>query len=198
MSLIINMLLVCKLFSQFDTKELLNYLRKRRPGVAVICCCGFIKFDCLQLFYANIFPVKDYTSAPIPSWLRDRIVFWGMAGTLIEDIPQFCLLVFTYRELHGDMDNFGLLTFVLTGASIVYSFVNRAIARMTMNEERSLSSPHVIEGLVSSAQEDSANADDVDQKRHEDMQPERSRAITRAAAREPHSDVDSPTRRGTA
>jgi len=118
------------------TQQQIQYLRDHRSGVTLVGFLALIKFDCLQLLFSKIAFFRDTCSAPLPEVDQDRVVVWGATGTMIEDVPQFILLVMTYKELHGAMDNFGMITCIMTGCSIVVSLINRVIAWTTMRVDR--------------------------------------------------------------
>lgn len=84
--------------------------------------------------YARPICLTRYFSAPITKRHQDELVMLGSAGTCLEDLPQFVLLMYAYTHiLDGDLGIAGVVTTCTTAASIMCSLFQRLLACVTYN-----------------------------------------------------------------
>lgn len=129
------------------------YFQDRRSAVAVVFALALLRFDLLQLLCSRLQCCPQYTSAPLSPRIRDKMVVWGTAGTVIEDIPQFLILLISFEELRKS--SFGVVTTVLTVVSILISALTRCIAYVT-----AVRSKQQLNATKATIEEDRAGFDD--------------------------------------
>ena len=102
--------------------------RQYQSAMAMIAVLSILKLDSFQLMYAKITCVRETTSAPIPDAEKSRIVLYGGVGTILEDLPQFVLLMLVYKHNQQEFTFYLILVSVLTVISMHFSACTRLFA----------------------------------------------------------------------
>jgi len=80
-TVLVNFLLVLRFLCNQDP-DFNSYLQRERTAASIITILGWLKLDCLQLFYAQLKCFTARFSAPLSRHEQDKLVIWGVSGTL--------------------------------------------------------------------------------------------------------------------
>jgi serine/threonine protein kinase len=92
---------------------------------------SLFKFDCLLLICSGIWGIKSL-SAPTMSHSRERILFLGIVGNIIEGVPQVVISAIIYNNRHHNSKFLALATILSSVLSILYALLSRMVARVLL------------------------------------------------------------------
>ena len=147
LSAVLNLVLICRFLLKHASPDVWRHMQLHRGVVSAILTLSLLRFDLTQLLFARFRCRPEPFSAPVPQSARNWLAMWGVFGTLFEDLPQFALLLASYKQLHANrITTWGVVTMVTTALSIVSSLFSRVIACVSYNRlaiYRSSISPEV-------------------------------------------------------
>jgi serine/threonine protein kinase len=92
---------------------------------------SLFKFDCLLLICSGIWGIKSL-SAPTMSHSRERILFLGIVGNIIEGVPQVVISAAAYSKRQHTSQFLTLATILSSAFSILYALLGRMVARILL------------------------------------------------------------------
>jgi hypothetical protein len=104
---------------------------KFNGSILPVMFLSLFKFDCLLLICSGIWGVKSL-SAPTMSHSRERILFLGVVGNIIEGVPQVVISAIAYSKRRHSSNFLALATIVSSVLSILYALLSRMVARILL------------------------------------------------------------------
>jgi hypothetical protein len=108
------------------------WLLKSRSQIAAVLFLALFKFDCLLLICSKLRGWRSL-SAPLSERSVHLIMLLGLAGTLLEGIPQLAIFAAVATSKHHHLDFLTSVNLVVCSANIVYQLLNRLLAHLLVD-----------------------------------------------------------------
>jgi hypothetical protein len=99
--------------------------------VSAVMFLSLFKFDCLLLVCSGIWGMKSL-SAPTMSHSRERILFLGVVGNIVEGVPQVAISAIAYSNRRHSSKFLALATILSSVLSVLYALLSRMVARILL------------------------------------------------------------------
>jgi serine/threonine protein kinase len=108
------------------------WLSKSRSQIAAVLFLALFKFDCLLLICSKLRGWRSL-SAPLSERSVHLITLLGLAGTLLEGIPQLAIFAAVATSNHHHLDFLTTVNLLVCSANIVYQLLNRLLAHLLVD-----------------------------------------------------------------
>jgi Leucine-rich repeat (LRR) protein len=116
-----------------DNTDFKQWLQENQTCVMPMFFLSLFKFDCMRLLCTKIFGMQAF-SAPLSVASQQRLVWYGVVGTVMEGLPQLIITAHVHH-IQGHLSTVVLAMLVVNSCSLLYTILSRLVVGVLYSKD---------------------------------------------------------------